>query len=80
MKIEELQFSFSILSKTIYAGKLNKKETEFLEKKDVTAQVLNSTIQYIGENNNKTITFGNGAKYKITVEKLNDIKSENELL
>lgn len=80
MKIEEIVFSCSILTGIIYAGKLNKKQTEFLEKKDVTAQVLGSTIQYVGENKNKTITFGNGSKYKITVEKLNDIKSENELL
>lgn len=47
MKAEEISIKVSPLTNTIYAGKVNKKGTEWLDKIDVTEQVLSAVAQYM---------------------------------
>ena len=78
MKLEQLEISCSLLTDKIYLGKPNKKGDTFLEKIDITAKATGAVIQSLGEGT-KTLTFGNGAKYRITIEKLTENCQEVEL-
>ena len=79
MKLDQLEISCSLLTDKIYLGKPNKKGNTFLEKIDITAKATGAVIQFLGEGT-KTLTFGNGAKYKITIEKLTEEDQEVELI
>ena len=77
MKLDQLEISCSLLTNKIYLGRPNKKGNEFLEKIDITAKATGAVIQSLGEGT-KTLTFGNGSKYKITIEKLTEEGQEVE--
>jgi hypothetical protein len=47
MKANEIKLAVSPMTNTIYAGKLNVKGTEFLDKLDVTEQTLSAVAQYM---------------------------------
>lgn len=71
MKLDQLEISCSLLTDKIYLGRPNKKGDAFLEKIDITTKATGAVIQSLGEGT-KTLTFGNGAKYQITIEKLTE--------
>ena len=79
MKLNQLEISCSLLTDKIYIGRPNKKGDAFLEKTDITAKATGAVIKSLGEGI-KTLTFGNGAKYKITIEKLTEEDQEVELI
>ncbi len=79
MKLDQLEISCSLLTDKIYLGRPNKKGDAFLEKIDITTKATGAVIQSLGEGT-KTLTFGNGAKYKITIEKLTEEDQEVELI
>ena len=79
MKLDQLEISCSLLTDKIYLGRPNKKGNAFLEKIDITAKATGAVIQSLGEGT-KTLTFGNGAKYQITIEKLTEEDQEVELI
>jgi hypothetical protein len=55
----DVKIAVSPLTNTIYAGKVNKKGTEWLSKEDVTEQVLSAVAQYM-DGNYAEIDFGIG--------------------
>lgn len=79
MKLDQLEISCSLLTDKIYLGRPNSKGNAFLEKIDITAKATGAVIQSLGEGI-KTLTFGNGAKYQITIEKLTEEDQEVELI
>ncbi len=79
MKLDQLKISCSLLTDKIYLGRPNKKGNAFLEKIDITTKATGAVIQSLGEGT-KTLTFGNGAKYRITIEKLTKEGQEVELI
>lgn len=54
--MKELNFGNSPISKTIYAGHLNKKGNMWLEKQDVTIKVLLATIEHCIKHGDQIIT------------------------
>ena len=79
MKLDQLEISCSLLTDKIYLGRPNKKGDAFLEKIDITAKATGAVIQSLGEGI-KTLIFGNGAKYQITIEKITEEGQEVELI
>lgn len=47
MKANEIKLAVSALSNTIYAGKTNKKGTEWLDKTDITEEALGVVAEYM---------------------------------
>jgi hypothetical protein len=59
MKATEIKIKVSPLTNTIYAGKINKKGNEWLEKVDLTEEILSAVAQYM-DGNYTEIDFGVG--------------------
>jgi hypothetical protein len=59
MKAAEIRIKVSSLTNTIYAGKINKKGNEWLDKADVTEEILSAVAQYM-DGNYTEIDFGVG--------------------
>jgi len=62
----------SPLTNNIYVGRLNKKETEWLEKEDMTLRVVSAVVDHIKqiqetEDNNTISISGGGKKYSLTL-------------
>ena len=69
-----IRVATAIVSKTIYAGKLNKKNTAFLANKtDVTSDVLKAIIEYVGTDNTHIVKVGGKPIYEIAVTKIGDL-------
>jgi hypothetical protein len=47
MKANEIRIAVSPLSNTIYAGKTNKQGNEWLDKEDVTEDVIGAVAEYM---------------------------------
>ena len=57
----------SPISKTIYAGHLNKKGNMWLEKQDVTIDVLIATVQHCLSHGDQVITNANTGKIEFEI-------------
>lgn len=70
--MKNIRVATSILTKTIYAGKINKEGTYFLSDKkvDVTSDVLKAVIDYIGVNNTHTVSSDDQPLFEISVTKI----------
>lgn len=47
MKANEIKIAVSPLTNTIYAGKVNKNGTEWLDKADVTEDIIEAVAEYM---------------------------------
>lgn len=66
MKVQEIRVAKGGLSDNIYAGKLSKDGTKWLEKKDVTNDFLGAVVaRWAGKT--QTITSSKGEKYVLTL-------------
>ena len=79
MKLDQLEISCSLLTDKIYLGRPNKKGTTFLEKIDITAKATAAVVISLGEGS-KVLDFGNGVKYRVTIEKLSEEEIKTELM
>ncbi len=69
--MSEIRVATAVISKIIYAGKLNKKGTAFLANKtDVTSDVLKSIIEYVGTDDVHVVKVGGKPMYEISVTKI----------
>ena len=69
--MSNIRVATSALTKTIYAGKLNKKGDSFLTgKTDVTSDVLKSIIDYIGIDKTHVVCISGKPIYEISVKKV----------
>lgn len=61
----------SLLRTKVYLGKLDKKKTHFLSKKDITAEFLSTVVEYVGENDYvDCLDENNKPAFRINVTKL----------
>ena len=67
MKVENIRIAVSPLTDTVYAGKLSKDKTYWLDKKDVTDDFLGAVIDR-WKNTFQTITTPDGKRYRIEVK------------
>jgi hypothetical protein len=68
MKTEVIRLGHSPLTDNVYAGRLNKKESQWLEKKDVTNDFLTCVL---GRWENKVEVLSQGeSQWEITVRKI----------
>lgn len=69
--MNNIRVATSALTKTIYAGKLNKKGDSFLAcKTDVTSDVLKSIIDYVGIDETHVVSISGKPIYEISVKKV----------
>jgi len=69
--MSNIRVATSALTKTIYAGKLNKKGDSFLTgKTDVTSDVLKSIIDYVGIDETHVVSISDKPIYEISVKKV----------
>ena len=69
--MSNIRVATSALTKTIYAGELNKKGDSFLTgKTDVTSDVLKSIIEYIGIDKTHVVCSSGKSIYEISVKKV----------
>ncbi len=69
MKVEDIRLAVGPLTGTIYAGKINTAQTEWLDKTDVTNDFIHAVIErYSGKI--ETVTRGDGQQFEITVREV----------
>ena len=69
--MSNIRIATSALTKTIYAGKLNKKGDSFLTgKTDVTSDVLKSIIDYVGIDKIHVVSISGKPIYEISIKKV----------
>lgn len=69
--MSEIRVATAMLSRMIYAGKLNKKGTAFLANKtDVTNDVIKAMIEYVGVDEVLVVKLGGKPVYEISVTKV----------
>lgn len=67
----DITIACAALSGRIYAGKLNKSRTAFLDgKQDVTSDVLKAVIDKVGFGQPHVVTANGIPEYEITVKKI----------
>ena len=68
-----IRIATSAITKTIYAGKINKKGDCFLTGKvDVTSDVLKSIIDYVGVNETYIVNINGCPTYEIFINKIGE--------
>jgi len=70
MTAQQIALGVSPLTKTVYAGRLNKKGNMWLEKADVSDMFMACVIQKF-EGYTEEVEDDKGNKYEITVKKIN---------
>jgi len=70
MAYKNLKLGVSPLTKIVYAGRVNKKETMWIDKVNVTEQFLSCCIAYFKENEKNTITVDVKPEYIIYIKKV----------
>ena len=70
-EMRKITIALAPVSKQIFAGHLNKKETMWIEKQNVTLQVLQSVAEYCEKHGDTLISDQHGQPmYSIKVEKI----------
>ena len=69
MAYDNLRLGVSPITKTVFAGRLNKKESLWLEKKDVTQDFLRCCIDYFEPNTENIISSNGEPAFIITVKR-----------
>ena len=69
MAYEKLRLGVSPITKNVYVGRLNKDETMWIDKKDITEDFLRCCISYFEENTENTISADGKPLYIITIKK-----------
>jgi len=78
MKAEQITIGVSPMTKTVFAGRLNKGKNMWLEKADVTDMFFACVIEkFVGTI--ETVEYENGDVYEITVKKINPAKRSSFL-
>lgn len=78
MKAEQISLGVSAITETVYAGRLNKAKTMWLEKKDVTDMFIHCAIQKFGGHITE-MESEDGKKYEITVKEVKEFESEKTI-
>jgi len=69
MAYENLRLGVSPLTKTVFAGRINKKGNSWIEKVDVTQDFLRCCVDYFEPNTENTITSDGKPMFIITVKR-----------
>lgn len=75
MAYENLKLGVSPLTKTVFAGRINKRGDMWVQKVDVTEQFLGCCMQYFQEGEVNTISADGKPIAKITLKRLDKEKS-----
>lgn len=69
--MSDIRVATAMISKKIYAGKLNKKGDAFLSNKtDVTGDVLKAIIEYVGTDDIHVVKVNGKPMYEISITKV----------
>ncbi len=69
MKAEQISLGVSPITNTVFAGRLNKRKSMWLEKHDVTDNFIGCVIERFG-GSVEVVESDNGSQYEITVKKI----------
>ena len=69
MAYEKLKLGVSPITKTVYAGRLNKKGDMWIDKVDITEQFLRCCLEYFEPNTENTISADGKPEFVITVKR-----------
>ena len=78
MTYDKLRLGVSPITKTVYAGRLNKKGDTWIYKKDITEDFLRCCVDYFDPGTENTLSVDGEPTYIITVKKVDKTKENSE--
>lgn len=81
-KLNNIAITTSILTGTVYIGRLDSKGHKFLEKREASGEIARAFIQWMDDKKDNKVKFANGEEYEIIIKKVKeaDFEEKKELV
>ena len=81
-KLNNIAITTSILTGTVYIGRLDSKGHKFLEKREASGEIARAFIQWMDGKKDNKVKFANGEEFEIIIKKVKeaDFEEKKELV